>query len=234
MKLHLNLTLRRALMAAMAMVTIHVAQAATTITNGTDSYITGEGTLAQKDWNGIWNKNPKAETLTIGTSQGTASITLDGMSTYNNGKIIFIGGAGNNSGAATANPGTLNIGAATLNAATAVYVGNSQHAVTGNLLTINGGSLTAGSQLYVGAWAASGDIAATNATIKVNSGQTGAVFAMGWRESVQGGTDTVTLDKSTITVGAAGGVQERCPSVDVPGIQLGFGIDESAGYIQMP
>lgn len=208
MKLHLNLTLRRALMAAMAMVTIHVAQAATTITNGTDSYITGEGTLAQKDWNGIWNKNPKAETLTIGTSQGAASVTLDGKSTYNNGKIVFIGGAGNNSGAATANSGVLNVGAATLNVGTAVYVGNSQHAVTGNLLTINGGSLTAGSQLYVGAWAATGEIQATNATIKVNSGKEGAVFAMGWRESAQGGTDTVTLDKSTITVGAAGGVKD--------------------------
>lgn len=208
MKLHLNLTLRRALMAAMAMVTIHVAQAATTITNGTDSYITGEGTLAQKDWNGIWNKNPKAETLTIGTSQGAASVTLDGKSTYNNGKIIFIGGAGNNSSAATANSGVLNVGAATLNVGTAVYVGNSQHAVTGNLLTINGGSLTAGSQLYVGAWAATGEIQATNATIKVNSGKEGAVFAMGWRESAQGGTDTVTLDKSTITVGAAGGVKD--------------------------
>lgn len=208
MKLHLNLTLRRALMAAMAMVTIHVAQAATTITNGTDSYITGEGTLDQKDWNGIWNKNPKAETLTIGTSQGAASVTLDGKSTYNNGKIVFIGGAGNNSGAATANSGVLNVGAATLSVGTAVYVGNSQHAVTGNLLTINGGSLTAGSQLYVGAWAATGEIQATNATIKVNSGDKGAVFAMGWRESVQGGTDTVTLDKSTITVGAAGGVKD--------------------------
>ena len=207
MKLHLNLTLRRAVLAAMAMVALHVAQAET-ITNGVDSYIAGEGTLTQSEWDGIWNKSPKAETLTIGTYQGTASIALEGSNTYDNGKIIFIGGAGNNSGAASANAGVLNVGAATLNASTAIYVGNSQHAVTGNKLTVNGGSVSAGSQLYVGAWGASGEIDATNAAIVVTSGKDGAVFAMGWRESVQGGTDVVTLDKSSITVGAAGGVKD--------------------------
>ena len=207
MKLHLNLALRRAVLAAMAMVAIHVAQAETTTYNGADAYIYGSGTIESNEWNAIWNKN-KAGSLTIGTYQGTASVSLAKKATYNNGKVVFIGGAGNNSGAATANSGVLNIGAATLNVETAVYVGNSQHAITGNLLTIDGGSLTAGNQLYVGAWAASGEIDATNATIKVNSGKEGAVFAMGWRESVQEGEDTVTLDKSTITVGAAGGVKD--------------------------
>ena len=207
MKLHLNLTLRRAVLAAMAMVALHVAQAET-ITNGTDSYIAGEGTLTQSEWDGIWSKNPVAGTLTIGTYQGAASITLEDKGTYNNGKIIFIGGAGNNSGADSANAGVLNVGSATLNASTAIYVGNSQHAVTGNNLTVNGGSVSAGSQLYVGVWAASGAIEATNATIKVDSGKDGAVFAMGWRESAQDGEDTVTLDKSTITVGAAGGAKD--------------------------
>ncbi len=204
MKLHLNLALRRAVLAAMAMVAIHVAQAETTTYNGADAYIYGSGTIESNEWSAIWNKN-KAGSLTIGTYQGDASVSLAKKATYNNGKVIFIGGAGNNSGAATANSGVLNIGAATLNVETAVYVGNSQHAITGNLLTIDGGALTAGNQLYVGAWAASGELEATNATIKVNSGKEGAVFAMGWRESVQGGEDTVTLDKSTITVGAAGG-----------------------------
>lgn len=205
MKLHLNLALRRAVLAAMAMVAIHVAQAETTTYNGADAYIYGSGTIESNEWDAIWNNN-KAGSLTIGTYQGTASVSLDKKATYNNGKVIFIGGAGNNSGQANASSGVLNIGAATLNVETSVYVGNSQHAITGNLLTIDGGSLTAGSQLYVGAWAASGALEATDATIKVNSGKEGAVFAMGWRESVQGGEDTVTLDKSTITVGAAGGV----------------------------
>ena len=207
MKLHLNLALRRAVLAAMAMVAIHVAQAETTTYNGADAYIYGSGTIESNEWNAIWNKN-KAGSLTIGTYQGTADVSLAKKATYNNGKVIFIGGAGNNSGAATANSGVLNIGAAALNVQTAVYVGNSQHAITGNLLTIDGGSLTAGSQLYVGAWAASGELEATNATIKVSSGKDGAVFAMGWRETSQGGEDTVTLDKSTITVGAAGGVKD--------------------------
>ncbi|MBR5195421.1 MAG: autotransporter domain-containing protein [Akkermansia sp.] len=207
MKLHLNLALRRAVLAAMAMVAIHVAQAETTTYNGADAYIYGSGTIEANEWSAIWNKN-KAGSLTIGTYQGTASVSLAKKATYNNGKVVFIGGAGNNSGASTANSGVLNIGAATLNVGTAVYVGNSQHSITGNLLTIDGGSLTAGNQLYVGAWAASGEIDATNATIKVNSGKDGAVFAMGWRESAQGGSDVVTLDKSTITVGAAGGVKD--------------------------
>lgn len=207
MKLHLNLALRRAVLAAMAMVAIHVAQAETTTYNGADAYIYGSGTIESNEWNAIWNKN-KAGSLTIGTYQGTADVSLAKKATYNNGKVIFIGGAGNNSGAATANSGVLNIGAAALNVQTAVYVGNSQHAITGNLLTIDGGSLTAGSQLYVGAWAASGELVATDATIKVSSGKDGAVFAMGWRETSQGGEDTVTLDKSTITVGAAGGVKD--------------------------
>ena len=207
MKLHLNLALRRAVLAAMAMVAIHVAQAETTTYNGADAYIYGSGTIESNEWSAIWNKN-KAGSLTIGTHQGTASVSLAKKATYNNGKVVFIGGAGNNSGASTANSGVLNIGAATLNVGTAVYVGNSQHSITGNLLTIDGGSLTAGNQLYVGAWAASGEIDATNATIKVNSGKDGAVFAMGWRESAQGGSDVVTLDKSTITVGAAGGVKD--------------------------
>ena len=219
MKLHLNLTLRRAVLAAMAMVAIHVAQAETTSYNGADAYISGEGTIESNEWNAIWNKN-KAGSLTVGTYKGAADVSLSGKSTYNKGQIIFIGGTGNNSGQATANSGVLNVGAATLNVDSAVYVGNSQKVVTGNLLTIDGGTLNSGNALYVGAWAASGDIAATNATIKVNSGKTGAVFAMGWRETSQGGSDTVTLSNSTITVGAVGGVKDistigRGGSVDV-------------------
>ena len=219
MKLHLNLALRRAVLAAMAMVAIHVAQAETTTYNGADAYIYGSGTIESNEWNAIWNKN-KAGSLTVGTYKGAADVSLSGKSTYNKGQIIFIGGTGNNSGQATANSGVLNVGAATLNVDSAVYVGNSQKVVTGNLLTIDGGTLNSGNALYVGAWAASGDIAATNATIKVNSGKTGAVFAMGWRETSQGGSDTVTLSNSTITVGAAGGVKDistigRGGSVDV-------------------
>ena len=94
MKLHLNLTLRRAVLAAMAMVALGTAQAETITYNGKgDAYITGEGTIESDEWNAIWNKN-KSGTLNIGTSEGDAEVNLE-KTTYNKGQVIFIGGRGN-------------------------------------------------------------------------------------------------------------------------------------------
>lgn len=220
MKLHLNLTLRRALMAAMAMVAVHTAQADVSVTYNTgDAYITGEGTLTQSGWNGIWNKH-KSGSLTIGTSEGAAVVTLDGKSTYNKAQYVFIGGVGNNSGGTVANDGTLNVGAATMNVEQELNVGSSQVGGTG-LLTINGGTVNAANGLYVGVYEGNGIIEGTNATINVTSGKDGAAFAMGYRESIQGGeiVDTVVLSgNSKITVGAAGG------AVDVTTIGRGGGM----------
>lgn len=213
MKLHLNLTLRRAVLAAMAMVTLHTAQAETTsYGKGTaDAYITGTGTLDANEWNAIWHQN-KAGALTIGTYEGDATIDLANKTTYNHGKTIFIGGAGNNTGAEASSNGTLNVGNATLDVENALYVGNSQKDITG-ILTVDGGAINVANDFYIGAWAGEGTLTANNATIKVTSGADGAVFAMGYRESAQGGdnatfADTATLTSSSITVGAAGGAKD--------------------------
>ncbi|MBR5878969.1 MAG: hypothetical protein IKY91_05405, partial [Akkermansia sp.] len=208
MKLHLNLTLRRAVLAAMAMVAVGTAQAETTTYNGKgDAYITGEGTLESNEWNDIWNKH-KSSTLTIGTSEGAAVVGLE-KKTYNKGQIIFIGGRGNNSDATTGSNGTLNVGSGTLNVSNAIHVGNSQSQVTG-MLTINGGSVIAGSELTVGAYKGTGMVDVKNGSLTVKTDADGGVLRVGYHN---GGHNThqedgILLIGSTLTVGEAGGAKD--------------------------
>lgn len=212
MKLHLNLTLRRAVLAAMAMVALGTAQAETITYNGKgDAYITGEGTIESDEWNDIWNKH-KSGTLTIGTSEGPAEVELNGKEdAYNKGQVIFIGGRGNGSDATTGNNGTLNVGNGTLNVSDAIHVGNSTSQVTGKLV-VDGGSVVAGSELTVGAYKGSGSVSVTNGTLTVNTDADGGVLRVGYHNG--GGHDTelsdgVLLINSTITVGEAGGAVDK-------------------------
>ena len=209
MKLHLNLALRRALMAAMAMVTLHTAEAdLNTKYNGPDAYITGTGTLTESTWNEVWNKR-KASTLTIGSYEGTAEATLSG-STYNKGQIIFVAGTGHNSGVATANNGTLNItSGAKVNTST-LHVGLSLKQCTGTL-NITSSTLNTGSEFTVGGYAGTGIVTADKSTITVDTDKDGGVFRVGYhngKAQVAGSVDTITLTNSTITVGAKGGAKD--------------------------
>lgn len=210
MKLHLNLTLRRAVLAAMAMVTLGTAQAATTTYNGKgDAYITGEGTIESDEWNAIWNKN-KSGTLTIGTSEGAAVVDLENA-TYNKGQVIFIGGRGNGSDATSGNSGTLNVSNGTLNVSDAIHVGNSQSKVTGTLM-VDGGSVVAGSELTVGAYKGTGMVNVKNGgSLTVKTDADGGVLRVGYHNG--GGHDTTLMDGivlqgSTLTVGEAGGAKD--------------------------
>lgn len=204
MKLHLNLTLRRALMAAMAMVALHTAEAAlTTQYNGLNAYIYGDGPLTSNTWNDIWNKH-KSSTLTIGNYQGTAVAELEG-STYNKGNDIYIGGVGYNSNTSVANNGELIVNKLTKLNVNTLNVGNSKVGGVGTL-TVKGGAVSVNSSVYVGVNAGSGIVNVTDGgSITIASGSTGAVFAMSHR-TTPGLEDTVTLTGSTITVGAKGGV----------------------------
>lgn len=206
MKLHLNLTLRRALLTAMAMLAAHTAQAElTTSYNQADAYISGSGTLSSDSWNEIWNKH-KSGSLTIGTYEGPAVVELNG-STYNKGQIVFIGGTGHNSGGATANDGTLNVTPGSKLNTTTLHVGLSLKQCTGTL-TIADATVNAGSELTVGGYAGTGIINAENGSITVDTDKDGGVFRVGYHNGggqVAGSVDSVTLTDSTITVGAKGG-----------------------------
>ncbi len=210
MKLHLNLTLRRAVLAAMAMLAVGSAQAETTTYNGKgDAYITGNGTIESDEWNAIWNKN-KSGTLTIGTSEGAAEVSLENA-TYNKGQVIFIGGRGNGSDATTGNDGTLNVNNCTLNVSDAIHVGNSQSKVTGTLM-VEGGSVVAGSELTVGAYKGTGMVNVKNGgSLTVKTDADGGVLRVGYHNG--GGHDTTLMDRivlqgSTLTVGEAGGAKD--------------------------
>lgn len=206
MKLHLNLTLRRALLAAMAMVALHTADADMTPTNG-HMYVTGEVSPTTEAWTEAWGSTTGV--LSVGTSVGAGTLTLN-SGDYTTPNSIFLGGKGYESNGTEAKDGTLEIQeGATLTVNGSTNVGNSQIGGIGTL-TLNGGKLNAGNALYVGVNAGSGAIEAEGgATITVASGNTGAVFAMSHR-TIPGLTDTVTLTGSTssITVGAAGGVRD--------------------------
>ncbi len=206
MKLHLNLTLRRALIAAMSMVALHTAEAdLTTKYNGLNAYLTGNGTLTSNQWNDIWNKH-KSSTLTIGTYQGAAVVELNG-STYNKGNDIYLGGVGYDSNASVANNGELIVNQSTKLNVNVLNVGNSQVGGVGTL-TMNGGAITADTALYVGVNSGSGIMnVADGGSITISSGKNGATFAMSHR-GIGGLTDTATLTGSTITVGAKGGVTD--------------------------
>lgn len=232
MKLHLNLTLRRAVLAAMAMVALGTAQAETITYNGKgDAYITGEGTIESDEWNDIWNKH-KSGTLTIGTSEGPAEVELNGKEdTYNKGQVIFIGGRGNGSDATTGNDGTLNVGNDTLNVSDAIHVGNSTSQVTGKLV-VDGGSVVAGSELTVGAYKGSGSVSVTNGTLTVNTDADGGVLRVGYHNG--GGHNTTLMDEidlqgSTLTVGEAGGAVDKTSIGQENGIaKLTLNIDSTA------
>lgn len=204
MKLHLNLALRRALIAAMSMVALHTAEAdLTTKYNGSNAYLTGNGTLTSNQWNDIWNKH-KSGTLTIGTYESAAVVGL-GDSTYNKGNDIYIGGVGYDSNTSVANDGELIVNQKTKLDANVLNVGNSKVGGVGTL-TVNGGAVTAGSALYIGVNAGSGIMnVADGGSITISSGANGAVFAMSYRGTGDL-TDTATLTGSTITVGTKGGV----------------------------
>ena len=204
MKLHLNLALRRALIAAMSMVALHTAEAdLTTKYNGSNAYLTGNGTLTSNQWNDIWNKH-KSGTLTIGTYEGAAVVEL-GNSTYNKGNDIYLGGVGYNSNTSEANDGELIVNQKSKLDVNVLNVGNSKVGGVGTL-TVNGGAVTAGSALYIGVNAGSGIMdVADGGSITISSGANGAVFAMSYRGTGDL-TDTATLTGSTITVGTKGGV----------------------------
>jgi len=206
MKLHLNLTLRRALLAAMAMVALHTADADMTPTNG-HMYVTGEVSPTTEAWTEAWGSTTGV--LSVGTSVGAGTLTLT-SGTYTTPNSIFLGGKGYESNGTKAENGALEIKeGVTLTVNGSTNVGNSQIGGIGTL-TLNGGTLNAGNALYVGVNAGSGTVTAKDgATITVASGSTGAVFAMSHR-NISGLTDTVTLTGSTssITVGAKGGVRD--------------------------
>lgn len=230
MKLHLNLTLRRAVLAAMAMLAVGTAQAVTTTYNGKgDAYITGKGTIDSNEWNDIWNKH-KSGTLTIGTSEGDAEVFLE-KTTYNKGQIIFIGGRGNGSDATTGNNGTLNVGNGTLNVSDAIHVGNSQSQVTG-MLTVDGGSVVAGSELTVGAYKGTGVVGVKNGSLTVKTDADGGVLRVGYHNGGGHNTelpDEVLLINSTITVGEAGGAVDKTSIGQENGIaKLTLNIDSTA------
>ena len=202
MKLHLNLTLRRALLAAMAMVALHTADADMTPTNG-HMYVTGEVSLTTtEEWTEAWGSTTGV--LSVGTSVGAGTLTLT-SGNYTTPNSIFLGGKGYESTGTNAENGTLKIEeGATLTVNGSTNVGNSQIGGIGTL-TLDDGTLNAGNALYVGVNAGSGTIEADGSTITVASGSTGAVFAMSHR-TISAPEDTVTLTGSTITVGAKGGV----------------------------
>ncbi len=207
MKLHLNLTLRRALMAAMAVVSLQTTQAElTTEPNNLHTYLYGTGELTPDLWNSIWNATPKPSTLTIGNYLGAADATLS-SSTYNNGKDIYIGGVGYDSNQEVANDGKLSTITGTVLNVNHLSLGNSLVGGTGTL-AMNGGTVNVTSSLYVGVNRGYGAIETTNgAVIKVGTNKTGAVFTMSHRKEPSL-NDTVTLTGSSITVGAAGGVRD--------------------------
>lgn len=205
MKLHLNLTLRRALLAAMAMVALHTAEADMTPTNG-HMYVTGVVSLATTEaWTEAWGSTTGV--LSVGTSVGAGTLTLT-SDDYITPNSIFLGGKGYESNGSTASNGTLEIEeGATLTVNGSTNVGNSQIGGKGTL-TLDGGTLNAGNALYVGVNAGSGTVTAKDgSTITVASGSTGAVFAMSHR-TISAPEDTVTLTGSSITVGAKGGVRD--------------------------
>ncbi len=207
MKLHLNLTLRRALMAAMVVVSLQATQAeSATLQNNLHTYLYGTGNLTPNLWNSIWNAKPKPSTLTIGNYLGEADASLSG-STYNHGKDIYIGGVGYDSNQKVANDGILRTTTGTVLNVNQINLGNSLVGGKGTLI-MDGGTVNVTSSLFVGVNRGCGSIEATNgAAIKVGTSKTGANFTMSHRKEPSL-NDTVTLTGSSITVGAAGGVMD--------------------------
>ena len=202
MKLHLNLTLRRAVLAAMAMVTLGTAQAAiTTTTSGQNTHIKGDGTLAP----GAWNSIAGSATLSIIDSED-GGVLLQGGASYTTGGSLFIGGSGYGSSTGTATDGSLDVASAILTTGP-LYVGTSTVSPITGLMYVNGGTVNAGSELTVGAYMGNGEVEASNkSTIAVKNNAGSAIFRMGYHTGAgYKGTNEFTINDSTLTVGAAGG-----------------------------
>lgn len=168
MKLHLNISLRRALLATMAMVSLHTTQAElNTEYNGGHAYLHGSGTLTASQWNDIWNNSESGTlTLSMGTFCGTADIALE-SNTYQNGKEFYIGGEGYESNEQTANDGKLTITTGTELNVDRLILGSAKDS-TGTLM-MTGGTVNAG-ELIIGGKGSSLVEVNTGATLHAGSG----------------------------------------------------------------
>ncbi|MBR1982757.1 MAG: autotransporter domain-containing protein [Akkermansia sp.] len=201
MKLHLNLTLRRAVLAAMALVALQPTEAKVTASGG-NLYITETESPDSSVWNQLWKGNKGV--LTVGTSQGTGSLILtSGNFTTPGG--IFIGGVGYGTNAATANDGTITVEkGAKLTAGTQLNVGSSQKTSTGNLV-VKGGQVDAGSEFSVGVYNGKGVVTVTDGgKVTVSNNKGSAIFRMGHMSS----GSTADFTGSSITVGSKNGPKD--------------------------
>ena len=231
MKLHLNLALRRAVLAAMAMVAIGTAQAAVTSQND-DAYLTGSETWTTTQWNSIWNSY--YGTLTVGNYQETGILTLNLSGTPAVGNSVFVGGKGYDATASKGNDGTLNMTGGNMTV-TRLNVGNSQYAITGTL-NMTGGIITTG-EFVVGAQGGTGIVNISNGEIKKAEGSPELGFSIGHHEGYTGkyedtvivsGNGKISMNDGMLVVGASGNgtatlnVKDSAV-VDVDHIRLGAG-----------
>ena len=231
MKLHLNLTLRRAVLAAMAMLAVGSAQATVT-SQGDDAYLTGSETWTTTEWNSIWNSY--YGTLTVGNYQETGILTLNLSGTPAVGNSVFVGGKGYDATASKGNDGTLNMTGGNMTV-TRLNVGNSQYAITGTL-NMNGGIITTG-EFIVGAQGGTGIVNISNGEIKKAEGSPELGFSIGHHEGYTGkyedtvivsGNGKISMNDGMLVVGASGNgtatlnVKDSAV-VDVDHIRLGAG-----------
>lgn len=204
MKLLLNLTLRRALMAAMAMCALPAIKAAITTGNG-HLYVRGPVSLTSGEWSGVWRGVSGA--LSVGTSEGAGVLLLE-SGRYATPGAAFIAGKGLDTHGSVPNDGEIEVkSAAVLDVATCLYVGASHFGGTGTL-TLSGGRVNVGSEMYVGAYMGRGVIQATDgAELTVDSGPRGALFVMGYHDHFAK-DDTATFTDSYIMVGTRGGIKD--------------------------
>lgn len=231
MKLHLNLTLRRAVLAAMAMLAVGSAQATVT-SQSDDAYLTGSETWTTTEWNSIWNSY--YGTLTVGNYQETGILTLNLSGTPAVGNSVFVGGKGYDATASKGNDGTLNMTGGNMTV-TRLNVGNSQYAITGTL-NMTGGTITTG-EFLVGAQGGTGIVNISNGEIKKAEGSPELGFSIGHHEGYTGkyedtvtvsGNGKISMNDGMLTVGASGNgtatlnVKDSAV-VDVDHIRLGAG-----------
>ncbi len=196
MKLHLNLTLRRAVLAAMALVAVHTTQAQDIVIESigsSTSTLTGDI---------IWT-----EIVNFGNSTRKEDCTLqDG--TFHATNSIYIGGKGYGTNATYGNNGTLTVDAtATLSATNSINVGNTEvtqengEGIVGTLI-VDGGKVTS-QEITVGVNKGSGYIEVSG------GGKISATDAlkMGYYNSDISGSNYISIDGagSSLTVGEAGG-----------------------------
>lgn len=204
MKLHLNLALRRALMAAMAVVALHAAQATVTHDKG-NLYVTNSETPDTTQWAQYWENVTGA--LSVGTSAAEGKVIFEEGEFATPG-AVYVGGKGLDTDGAVANNGEIVVKSpAKFHVATELNLGNSHIGGTGTL-TLTGGAVTVGESVYVGVNLGQGAIKATDgASLEVLSGAKGAVFAMSYR-NMPGKLDDAYFEESSITVGTKSGVKD--------------------------